>query len=208
MEAQEVRSSEERSVERRQALFKKYIVPHLNMVYKLCIRYSFDKTSIPDNYNECLANFFRYMDTYDENKSIQTWIHIIIKRFLINHERDKRRLKSTDDVTAEELEDQLSDDSHASYKCMTTDNYREMYSDDVLYALDQLKPIYRDALILQQAGHNLKEIVDICYKNGTLESRNLDTIKSRLFLARQQLQTLLTRDGKKRSPEKNDSSLH
>lgn len=199
MGAQEVRDIEERSVERRQALFKKYIVPNLNMVYKLCIRYSFDKTSIKDNYNECLANFYRYMETYDESKSTQTWIHIIIKRFLINNERDKRRLKYTDDVLSEELENELEADNEPSYKCMTPENYREMYSDDVLWALDQLKPIYREALILQQAGHNLKEIVDICNKNGTLESRNLDTIKSRLFLARQQLQTLLTRDGKRRS---------
>lgn len=208
MGAQEERGIDEGSVTRRTALFNKYILPNLNMVYKLCIRYSFDKGSIRDNYNECLANFYRYMDTYDENKSIQTWIHIIVKRFLINHERDKRRLKSTDDMPAEELEDELEADNQQNYKCMTPENYREMYSDDVLWALDQLKPIYRDALVLQQAGHCLKEIVEICYQNGTLDSKNMDTIKSRLFLARQQLQTLLTRDGKRRAPEKNDSSLH
>ena len=207
MGTQEERGNDAGSVIRRTALFSKYILPNINMVYKLCIKYSFDKASIRDNYNECLANFYRYMDTYDENKSIQTWIHIIVKRFLINHERDKRRLKSTDDVLAEELEDELETDNKQNYKYMTPENYRVMYSDDVLWALDQLKPIYKDALILQQAGHNLKEIVEICYQNGTLDSKNMDTIKSRLFLARQQLQTLLTRDGKRRSHEKNDNPL-
>ena len=45
---------------------------------------------------------------------------------------------------------------------------------------------------------------EIEYQNGALESRNIDTIKSRLFLARQQLQQLLTRDGKRRTTcEKN-----
>lgn len=207
MGAQEERGVDGGSVARRTALFNKYILPNLNMVYKLCIRYSFDKAPVRDNYNECLANFYRYMDTYDESKSIQTWIHIIVKRFLINHERDKRRLRTTDDVCAEELAEELADDGQRSYKWMTAGNYREMYGDDVLWALDQLKPIYREALVLQQAGHCLKEIVEICYTNGTLDSRNMDTIKSRLFLARQQLQTLLTRDGKRRCAKEDDGAL-
>lgn len=79
---------------------------------------------------------------------------------------------------------------------MGIDNYRELYNDDILNALDQLKPQYRRALLYQQAGYRLKEIAEIEYRNGALESRNIETIKSRLFLARQTLQQLLTRDGK------------
>lgn len=79
---------------------------------------------------------------------------------------------------------------------MGIDNYQELYSDDVLAALKQLKPQYRSALLYQQAGYKLKEIAEIEYRNGALESRNIETVKSRLFLARQQLQQLLTRDGK------------
>jgi DNA-directed RNA polymerase specialized sigma24 family protein len=52
--------------------------------------------------------------------------------------------------------------------------------------------------LYQQAGYKLREIADLEYQNGALESRNIETIKSRLFLARQQLQTLLTRDGNRR----------
>ncbi|MFR2062324.1 MAG: hypothetical protein ACLS37_10890 [Alistipes sp.] len=36
------------------------------------------------------------------------------------------------------------------------ENYREFYSDDILSALDSLKPIYREALLLQQAGYKLE----------------------------------------------------
>ena len=81
---------------------------------------------------------------------------------------------------------------------MGIDNYRELYNDDILYALDRLKPSYKRAFLLQQAGYKLKEIVDIEYANGTLKAKNIDTIKSRLFLARQTLKEVLTRDGERR----------
>ena len=43
---------------------------------------------------------------------------------------------------------------------MGMDNYREFYNDDILWALDRLKPIYREALLLQQAGYKLGEIME------------------------------------------------
>lgn len=54
---------------------------------------------------------------------------------------------------------------------MGMDNYREFYNDDILWALDRLKPIYREALLLQQAGYKLGEIMEITYNNGTLQTR-------------------------------------
>ena len=81
---------------------------------------------------------------------------------------------------------------------MGMDNYREFYNDDILAALDQLKPIYREALLLQQAGYKLEEIVEISYRNGNMKSRSMDTMKSRIFLAKQQMRKLITPDGEKR----------
>ena len=81
---------------------------------------------------------------------------------------------------------------------MGMENYREFYSDDILSALDSLKPIYREALLLQQAGYKLEEIVEISYRYGNMKSRSLDTMKSRIFLAKQQMRILFTPDGEKR----------
>ena len=81
---------------------------------------------------------------------------------------------------------------------MGMENYREFYNDDILSALDSLKPIYREALLLQQAGYKLEEIVEISYRNGNMKSRSLDTMKSRIFLAKQQMRKLITPDGEKR----------
>lgn len=82
---------------------------------------------------------------------------------------------------------------------MNMENYGRFYNDDILKALDQIKPIYREALLLQQAGYKLHEIVEISYRNGNLKTRNIETVKSRLFLAKQQMRKLVTRDGESRT---------
>ena len=82
---------------------------------------------------------------------------------------------------------------------MSLDNYKQLYNDDVLDALESLKPIYREALLLQQAGYKLHEIMEISYKNGNLKTKNIETVKSRLFLAKQQMRSLIDRDGEKRT---------
>jgi DNA-directed RNA polymerase specialized sigma24 family protein len=74
----------------------------------------------------------------------------------------------------------------------------DSYSDDILEALNRLKPIYREALLLQQAGYRLNEIMEISFRNGNLKTRNIETVKSRLFLAKQQMRRLIDRNGERR----------
>lgn len=167
------------------------------------MNYTFKPSDLEDNYIEVLTNLYKYIETYDPSRSIHTWLHIVTKRCV--YDLDQRRKRQQDmqsgDYNTEHLAspDELLDADDVSSNVMTIENYRELYSDDVLDALKQLKPPYRRALLYQQAGYKLKEIAEFEYRNGALESRNIDTIKSRLFLARQQLQQLLTRDGKRRT---------
>ena len=175
---------------RRKALFDKYVTPYTRMIYKLCIRYTFDSSNIEDNYVEVLTNMYKYIETYDSERSIHTWL------------QDMRNCDN--DIETYASEDILTDLEEVSSNVMGISNYRELYNDDILNALDQLKPQYKRALLYQQAGYKLKEIAEIEYRNGALESRNIETIKSRLFLARQTLQQLLTRDGKRRPTGETD----
>lgn len=175
------------------------------MIYALCIRYSFCPQDVEDNYIEVLTNMYKYIDTYDTSKSIHTWLHIVTKRCVFEQDtrRKKQRDTHSDDCSVDSIyennsEDLLTEIDSVSANAMNLENYKNLYSDDVLYALAQLKPHFRRALLLQQAGYKLKEIAEIEHNNGALESHNIETIKSRLFLARQQLQELLTRDGKRR----------
>lgn len=186
-------------VRERHALFNKYVTPNLNLIYKCVIQYSMDKRYIDDNYVEALVNYYNYIDTYDPCRPLATWLHIVCKRFVHNLEmRRSKEIKSTDDVEIDNSPELSYNPQDISENVLGVDNWRELYDDDILWALETLKPIYREAFILQQAGYKLNEIVEISYQNGNLRSRNIDTIKSRLFLARLQLQALLTRDGKRR----------
>lgn len=189
----------EESVRIRTELFNRHVYPHRNLIFKLCIRYTFSPADIEDNYNEVLINFFKYIETYDPLRSIQTWLHIVTKRFIADmNTRRNIRYKKTDDVDVTRLADGMPDEEEVSSNCMGMDNYSEMYNDDILEALSEIKPIYREALLLQQAGYKLSEIMEICHKKGNLKTRNIETIKSRIFLAKQQIRKLIDRNGDKR----------
>lgn len=182
----------------RQRLYELYVTPYYNMIYKLCMKYTFNSSHVQENYNEVLVNFYRRITTYNPEMSILTWLHIVTKREVFDIER--RRSRDDNKDYDNDIEDYIDTDDANEPKSIMMDitNYREMYSDDVLAVLDEMKPIHRDALLLQQAGYSLKEIADIEYAKKTLKNYNIDTVKSRLFLARQYLKKHLTRDGERR----------
>ena len=59
MEQQGKPLSEEelKNIELRTELFNRYILPNKNLVYRLCIRYTYLQENIADNYSEALVNF-------------------------------------------------------------------------------------------------------------------------------------------------------
>ena len=190
--------TDEESVRTRTALFHKYVYPYRNLIYHLCIKHTRDRHNIGDNYNEVLANFFRYIGSYDPRREVKTWIYAITVRMLADLERKNNRFTREGDVGAMRME-QLPDTPYAPE--VTIENYREMLGDEVLEALEQIGRKYREALLLQVGGYRLEEIMEILYRRGCLKTRNLETTKSRLFLAKKKLKERLTRDGKRKENE-------
>lgn len=165
----------------------------------MCIQFTWNQEDVEDNYSEALVNFYRYIDSYDPSRSVKTWIYAVTKRLLADlNSRNRNRLPSNDNVDVRDIAGYIQTDEEPGENYMGMDNYREYYSDAVLAALDRLKPSYREALLLQQAGYKLGEIMEIAYRNGSLKNRNIETVKSRLFLAKSQMRKLLTRDGESR----------
>jgi RNA polymerase sigma factor (sigma-70 family) len=184
----------------RHSLFNKYVAPHLDMIHALCVKYTFDYEYLAENYNEVLVNFYRSIATYDPERSIQTWLHIVTKRHVLELERRRKRHDNKcHDVDVEEVCDTCEEGGFGTIQEITDiSNYRDLYSDGLLTALEELSTIHRDALLLQDAGYSLKEIADIEHAKGTLDSRNIETLKSRLFFARNFLKKRLTKDGKRK----------
>lgn len=173
--------------------------PFYNMIYKLVIQYSFSSANVEENYNEVLINFYRRIETYDPERPIRTWLHIVTKRHVFELERRRKRHENSDecvDIDSRDVDIPMSDKPSANM--MGVENYKEFYSDEILEILDMMKPKHRDALILQEAGYTLKEIAEIEYRKGQLKSKNIETIKSRLFLARRFMKKHLTKDGKRK----------
>lgn len=181
----------------RTKLFNQYVVPNLNMVYKLVIQYSMQKEYIKDNYVECLYNYYHYIETYNPEYKIQTWLHIVCKRFIKNLE--EHRNNEIQFVHSDNMDvgyDDCADAGELMSSQVDMTEWKDTFDDDIIKALSMLKEIYREAFLLQLSGYSLKEITEISFQNGNLKIKNIDTIKSRLFLARQQLKRYLTEDGK------------
>lgn len=185
-------------IARRTALFNKYIRPFSNMIFKLCKDYSWKPQNVEENYSEVMVNFYRRIETYDTNRPIKAWIHTCVKHQVWACERQRQAHNNkSDDLDIEDYKDDILDYEHVSGNVLGVDNWREHYNSDIIEVLEELKPRHRDALILQEAGYSLKEIAEIEYAKGSLKTPNIETIKSRLRLARQHLKNNITKDGQR-----------
>lgn len=192
-------------IARRTALFNKYILPFNNMIFKLCKEYSRSPDNVEENYSEVLVNFYRRIETYDADRPIRAWIHTCVKHQVWACEKQRQIHNNKDyDNDIEDYEEELLADDHVSGNVLGVDNWREHYNSDIVAVLEELKPRHRDALILQEAGYSLKEIAEIEFAKGSLKSPNIETIKSRLRMARQHLKNNITKDGQ-RIPRQTDT---
>lgn len=187
--------TDEESIRTRTALFHKYVYPHRNLIYHICIKHTRVHDNIADNYNEVLVNFFRYVSSYDPRREVKTWIYAITVRMLADLERKNNRFAREGDVGAMRME-QLPDTPCA--ESVTLENYRDIFNDEVLEALEEIGTMYSEALLLQVAGYKLEEITDMLYRKGSLKRKNIETTKSRIYLAKKKLRERLTRNGKRK----------
>ncbi len=175
----------------RMELFTNEIMPHKGMIYDICIKYSYKQRDIEDNYNYALATLFRFADMRKDDKPLKTWIYITVVRCVFEANKRNAKILFCDNISVESISDNLHSTPN-SYTCMGMENYRDYYSDAVLQALDTLSPKHREALLLQMAGYQISEIVEISFQNGNLRSKSCQTIKSRIFLAKKQMRELLS----------------
>lgn len=185
-------------IARRTALFNRHIKPFINMIYKLCKEYSWSPDNVEENYSEVMINFYRRIETYDDTRPIRAWIHTCVKHQVWACEKQRQAHNNKDyDNDIEDYEEELLADDHVSSNILGVDNWRQLYNSDIVEVLEELKPRHRDALILQESGYSLKEIAEIEFAKGSMKSPNIETIKSRLRLARQHLKENITKDGQR-----------
>lgn len=189
---------------KRKELFALYVEPHLEFIRSLCTLYSNNSNDVDDNYSDVLMNLFLYIETYDTSMKLTTWIHISTKRriYFLNSRESKHRarfcgLNSVTDVEYKTSENVIDgdpyneDDISDSFDGVSIDC---SYSDDIELALEQTPDNFRRSFLLSYQGYSPKEIAQMENKmNGSFITEN--TIRHRIRTTKQQLRTLLNRNG-------------
>lgn len=177
--------------DKKRELFDKYVMPNYNLVKKLCERYTASQQDVDQLFNDVLLNMYMYIETYDESRDLKTWLHIVTKRYVFNaNKRSLRRSNSFQDLESVYGNGAEGDDKPYEMECFDGD-----YQDGLSLALGLMPKIHRKAFEMQMSGYSLKEIATILHESGELESKNINTVKTRVFSARKFLRKHVDREG-------------
>lgn len=196
------------SDEERERLFNELIKPNFDKIKSLVKHYTNRPQDIDSHYNYAIEQMYRYVHTYNSDKPLDTWIHIVTKRACFN--RNKRQASEDSHYTGEDI--QLESCSGSSE--MEVGTLVDNISDDVYIALMQIPPIKLSAFLLKAQGYTIKEIAEIEYNRGHLckqPEQSEEIIKSRIYYCRTQLQLILAKRGitkQNYTSRKNDGNRH
>lgn len=171
-----------RSPQERRASFEREALVHLDALYRVAQRLTGDPSDADDLVQETMLKAFRAWDQYEPGTNAKGWLLTILRHAFINEYRRRRRRPEAVDVSALEqfavLSEAQEDDPQGAF-------FDRIVDDEVLQAIDELPEAFRETLVLSDVeGLSYQEIASV------LEVP-VGTVKSRLFRARQMLQSKL-----------------
>ena len=168
--------------DQKQRSFEEEALPHLDAVYRVALRLSGNETQAEDLTQETMMKAYRSWSQYREGTNARAWLLTILRNTFINEYRRTRRMGPTVDVTEVESFTVFRDVQEVDPEGRFFDN---IVDDDVLRAIDALPEEFRETLVLSDIeGLPYAEI-------AAITEVPVGTVKSRLFRARQALQTQL-----------------
>ena len=163
----------------RREAFDQEILPHLDLLYRVALRYSREPARAEDLVQDTLLKAFRSWDKFQPGTSARAWLLAILRNTFINlYRREKREPITLDldklDLQPSTVEAEENDPEGAFFD--------QIVDERILRALDSLPLDFREVLVLSDVeGLPYAEI-----------SQALDipagTVKSRLFRARKLMQ--------------------
>ncbi len=176
------------------ALFEKYIIPNYNMVLSLTRKYTDRPENVDENFVTVLTEFYKYIQSYNPEMPLHTWIHICTRRCC--QEQNKRRFDQNSRRSDNNpLSSKIAQEHIMENNAFADIDMSNCLSDEIISALRMIQPHRLSAFILQVQGYTIKEITEIEYMRGHLKRKNEENVKSRIFQARKELKDLLNRDG-------------
>jgi len=169
-------------VDEKRASFEREALVHLDVMYRVALRLTGNPSDADDLVQETMLKAYRAWDQYEKGTNAKAWLLTILRHAFINEYRRKTRHPETVDLDAIEpfavFSEVQDDDPQGAF-------FDRIVDDEVLRAIDKLPDAFRETLVLSDVeGMSYQEIAQI------LEVP-VGTVKSRLFRARQLLQTKL-----------------
>lgn len=167
------------TIEAYELLVKRYKDPLMNFVY----RFLGDRDICTDVVQDTMIKFYLNKDSYKSFAKFSTWIYTIAGNLAKNELKRRRRrsflsLHTDDDEAPVQVEDKtfISPEQYAD---------GEMKNKIIHKALQKVKPVYREVVILRDIdAFSYEEIADIT-------RLSIGTVKSRINRGRTQLQKML-----------------
>ena len=155
---------------------------HSEAVRRFVLRATSHGADADDLVQETMLKAYRAWDQYEKGTNAKAWLLTILRHAFINEYRRRTRHPETVDVDTIEpyavFSEVQDEDPQGAF-------FDRIVDDEVLRAIDQLPEVFRETLVLSDVeGMSYQEIA------GILEVP-IGTVKSRLFRARQLLQTKL-----------------
>jgi len=169
----------------RHEIFAKEIEPYITDVFNRAMQYTRNEADASDLTQVTMLNAFNGLATFKEGTNARAWVlKICYNAFVNNYRKSKRRPNQVD---LEERTITRDDDDWVTMDDILFDN---IMSDEVEKALSQLNP--EERLLL-----SMVIIEDYKYKEISEElDIELNTVRTRLFRAKNKLKALLKEYGK------------
>ena len=170
------------SAEEKANSFGREALPHLDVVYRVALRFSGDASEAEDLAQQTMMKAYQAWDQYRLGTNVRAWLLTILRNETYMAHRRRKRARNTleareiDGVTVFERGHDSDPESHFFY---------EFVDDAVVRAVDSLPVEFREVAVLRYVESlSYNEIAEI---TGV----RIGTIKSRLFRARKLLRSEL-----------------
>ena len=183
------------SPEYKTELFDKYVMPRVRDVYTLSQHYTNRYQDVDSNYNLCLSKLWDYIGSYNQERSIDNWIHIVVKRCCFNqNKRQQAEQSHLTDITMVSMHD-LHQHGTSNIVDASCGGLLDNVSEQMRKALMQIPPHRLSPFLLQMQGYTIREIAKIEHKNGHMEVKSEEKVRSRIYWTQKQLRLILSRYG-------------
>lgn len=171
--------------EERNRIIEEVFLPYIDDLERFLFRLTNGNPEATDDLvQETFLRVIKSVETFKEGTNAKAWLFMIGKNVFINKYRKDKKMPIDGDTETVKKHPHITDEKLSRSIDFTEAPYDSMMSDEVVAALNQLKPQYRDILLLFLEGFKYAEI-------AVIEEIPEGTVRSRLHRSREQMQQFL-----------------